>query len=88
MLRSVFCSITSCGWTSTLKRREAPYWAQTLPTIPRLVHRLLAEERLGGLQATIERLVEENARRNRLLAALLVVATLILGLQLIGFLSS
>jgi len=77
------------GWRGMLRtlRREAPYWAQTLPTVPRLVHRLLAEERIGGLQAALERLVEENGRRNRLLAALLAVAALLLALQLIGFLS-
>ena len=74
------------GWRGMLRtlRREAPYWAQTLPTIPRLMHRLLAEERIDGLQATLERLVEENARRNKLLAALLTVAVLALALHLTG----
>jgi len=75
------------GWRGVLRtlRREAPYWAQTLPTIPRLVHRLLAEERIVGLQTTLDRLVEENGRRNRLLAALLAVAALVLVLELIAF---
>jgi ubiquinone biosynthesis protein len=65
------------GWRGMLRtlRREAPYWAQTLPMIPRLLHRLLAEARIDGLQSTLERLLEENRRRNRLLAALLVVVT-------------
>jgi len=74
------------GWRGMLRtlRREAPYWAQTLPTIPRLMHRLLAEERINGLQATLERLVEENACRNKLLAALLTVAVLALALHLTG----
>jgi ubiquinone biosynthesis protein len=78
------------GWRGMLRtlRREAPYWAQTLPTIPRLAHRLLAAERIDALQEALERLVEENGRRNRLLAALLAVGTLLLGLQLIGFFSS
>jgi len=77
------------GWRGVLRtlRREAPYWAQTLPTIPRLVHRLLAEERIVGLQTTLDRLVEENGRRNRLLAALLAIAALLLVLELIAFVS-
>ena len=61
------------GWRGLLRtvRREAPFWAQTLPAIPRLVHRLLDEDRIGRLQAALERLAAENGRRrNRLLAAL------------------
>jgi ubiquinone biosynthesis protein len=63
------------GWRGLLRtvRHEAPFWAQTLPAIPRLLHRLLAEDRAGGLHAAIERLVAENRRRNDLLAALLAV---------------
>jgi ubiquinone biosynthesis protein len=65
------------GWRGLMRtvRREAPFWAQTLPALPRLVHRLLAEDRMGGLQAALERLEAQNRRRNRLLAALLAVAT-------------
>jgi len=63
------------GWRGLLRtvRREAPFWAQTLPAIPRLLHRLLAEDRMGGLQAALERLEARNRRRNQLLAALLAV---------------
>jgi ubiquinone biosynthesis protein len=73
------------GWRGLLRtlRREAPYWAQTLPAIPRLLHRLLAEDRAGGLQAALERLAEENRRRNRLLAGLLATAAAVLTLQLL-----
>jgi ubiquinone biosynthesis protein len=65
------------GWRGLLRtvRREAPFWAQTLPAIPRLVHRLLAEDRAGGLLAALERIDAQNRRRNELLAALLVVLT-------------
>ena len=72
------------GWRGSLRtvRAEAPFWAQTLPAIPRLLHRLLAEDRAGGLQAAIERLAAENRRRNRLLAALLAV--LAAGLSLVA----
>jgi ubiquinone biosynthesis protein len=77
------------GWRGVLRtlRREAPYWAQTLPTIPRLVHRLLAEERINGLEATLARISEASGRRNRLLAALLAVAALALVLQLVVLLA-
>jgi len=54
-------------------REEAPFWAASLPQIPRLVHRVLAEDRLGALHAAVTHLAAQNARRNQLLAALLVV---------------
>ncbi len=75
------------GWRGLLRtvRREAPFWAQTLPAIPRLLHRLLAEDRAGGLQAVLERLSAENRCRNRLLAGLLAVAATVLVLQLLVF---
>jgi ubiquinone biosynthesis protein len=54
-------------------RQEAPFWAATLPQLPRLVHRALSEDRLGELTTAVERLAHENARRNDVLTALLVV---------------
>ncbi len=54
-------------------RQEAPFWAATLPQLPRLVHRALSEDRLGELRITLERLADENARRNDILTALMVV---------------
>ncbi len=63
------------GWRGLLRtiRREAPFWAATLPQLPRLVHRALAEDRLGALRAPLERLAAEQARRNDLLSAWLLV---------------
>jgi ubiquinone biosynthesis protein len=77
------------GWRGLLRtlRREAPYWSQTLPAIPRLLHQLLAQDRAGGLQAALERLSAENRRRNRLLAGVLAVAVAVLALQLFVFFS-
>ncbi len=65
------------GWRGLLKtiRQEAPYWGTLLPQLPRLVHRALAQDRLGELRVPLERLAEENARRNDLLSAFLVVLT-------------
>jgi ubiquinone biosynthesis protein len=75
------------GWRGFLRsaRPEAPYWAATLPQLPRLVHRALAEDRLGALRTALERLSAENVRSNRLLAALLVVAVVALILLGIRF---
>lgn len=60
------------GLVATL-RREAPYWAQTLPQIPRLVHRALAEDRVDELRGAFRRLEAQNRRRNLLLAALVLL---------------
>ena len=45
------------GWRGLVRtlRQEAPFWAATLPQLPRLVHRLLAEERPAALQRAMER---------------------------------
>jgi ubiquinone biosynthesis protein len=68
------------GWRGLVRtiRHEAPFWAATLPQLPRLVHRALAEDRLGALHLAIERLALQNARRNRLLSGLVLVAALAL----------
>ncbi len=62
------------GWRGALRslRREAPYWAATLPALPRLLHRALSDERAAELRAALERLAEQSARRNALLRGLLV----------------
>jgi ubiquinone biosynthesis protein len=63
------------GWRGLVRtiRQEAPFWAATLPQLPRLVHRALAEDRLGALRSALEVISAQNARRNRLLAALIAV---------------
>jgi ubiquinone biosynthesis protein len=70
------------GWRGLLRtlRQEAPFWAATLPQLPRLVHRALAEDRLGELRNAVERLADENARRTDVLTAL--VAVILAGLIL------
>ena len=63
------------GWRALARamRHEAPFWAATLPQLPRLVHRALAADRLAGLEAMLAQLAAQNARRNRLIGALLGV---------------
>ena len=73
------------GWRGLVRtvRREAPFWAQTLPAIPRLVHRLLDEDRIGRLEAALEHLSEMGRRRNRLLAALVGIGAALLAVLLL-----
>ncbi|MBV8032670.1 MAG: ubiquinone biosynthesis regulatory protein kinase UbiB [Betaproteobacteria bacterium] len=63
------------GWRGVLRalREEAPFWAATLPQLPRLAHRALSEDRLAPLEAAVHRLADEEARRNDLLSAALIV---------------
>jgi len=58
------------GWRGLARnlKRELPRWASILPQVPRLVHQLLAEDRLGRLRESVEDLVAAERRRNRLLA--------------------
>jgi ubiquinone biosynthesis protein len=69
------------GWRGLLRniRREAPFWSSTLPQLPRLVHRALAEDRIGTLALALQRLAAQNAKRNRLLTALVALVAVIVG---------
>ena len=63
------------GWRGLVRslRQEAPYWAGTLPQLPRLVHRALSEDRLAPLHAAVAALAAESRRRNRLLMGLFIL---------------
>ena len=76
------------GWRGLLRtiRREAPFWAATLPQLPRLAHRLLVEDHPAALQRALERLAEENARRNNLLGALVALLAAAAALLAVGLL--
>jgi len=68
--------VDQIGWRGVVRnlKREAPYWAATLPQVPRLLHKLLAEERAEKLERAFGALYAQGQFRNRLLAALLAVA--------------
>lgn len=61
------------GWRALVRnlKREAPYWASTLPQVPRLVHKLLADDRVTRLEKALGALHAQGERRNRLIGALL-----------------
>ncbi len=64
-------------------REEAPLWAKTIPQLPRLVHRALAEDTTRRFEAALARLERAQQRQVRMLfgivlvLALLVVAVLL-----------
>jgi ubiquinone biosynthesis protein len=72
------------GWRGVIKslKQEVPYWAATVPQLPRLLHRALAADRFGQLDRALAQLAAQNARRNRLLAALVAVLVALLAAQL------
>jgi ubiquinone biosynthesis protein len=73
------------GWRSFLRhlKLESPYWAATLPQIPRLVHRALAEGRSRELQQRLELLLAEQKRQTRLMAAAALLLAALLAWQLL-----
>ena len=75
--------VDQVGWRALLRnvKREAPYWAATVPQLPRLLHRLLAEERIDKLERAFDALHAQGARRNRLLGALLAVVAVWVAVQ-------
>ena len=77
------------GWRGVLRTfaAEAPYWAGTLPQLPRLLHRVLAEDRIGALNDAVERLAREERRRNDLLSALVLLALGASALAALAFLA-
>ena len=67
-------------------RNEAPRWATMLPQLPRLVHRALADDRVGRIERALEELLVLQRRRNLLIGV--AVALLALALACAAVLSS
>ncbi len=62
------------GWYERLKL-EAPQWSKTLPQLPRLIHNVLADKQgqsAGPSDELLQKLLREQRRTNRLLAAVLI----------------
>jgi len=54
-------------------REEAPLWARTLPQLPRLVHRALADDGIGRVEAALLRIEGTQRRQTRVLAVLAAI---------------
>ena len=54
-------------------QKEAPHWANTLPDLPRLVHRALLKEKPSDLAPLLTKLVEMQERQYRLMSLLVVL---------------
>ncbi len=74
------------GWRGLLDniKREAPQWAELLPTLPRLVHKALATDHGASITAELARLRGEQQRQSLLLAVIAVLLAGIVGLMLWG----
>jgi len=73
------------GWRGFKKgfAQEAPYWARTLPQLPRLVHHALARPGGADLYPQIERLADAQRRQNHwLMTIALLLAIIAAGLWL------
>ncbi len=70
------------GWRGLLRalKQEAPTWATMLPQVPRLAHRLLAEDRAGQFERATAQLLREQARQSGALAWIAVLLATQLGL--------
>jgi ubiquinone biosynthesis protein len=60
-------------------RNEAPRWATMLPQLPRLLHRALADDRVGRIERALEEMLVLQRRRNRLIGAAVALLALALG---------
>jgi ubiquinone biosynthesis protein len=68
-------------------REEAPFWARTLPQIPRLVHRMLSDDTPGRLERALLRLEAAQLRQTRMLRAIaLVLLAMAVGLIVLNIL--
>jgi len=63
-------------------QEEAPYWAATLPQVPRLLHRALSSDATARIEAQLARIEEAQ----RIQATVLRAIAIVLALLLAGFL--
>ena len=60
-------------------RNEAPRWATMLPQLPRLLHRALADDRVGRIEHALEEMLVLQRRRNRMIGVAVALLALALG---------
>ncbi len=59
-------------------QKEIPNWAVIFPQLPRLFHHMLAENRNQGFEETVQHLIKEEKRQNRLLLFVIILLTALL----------
>ena len=66
------------GWRALLRQvqDEAPFWAATLPQLPRLIHKALSEDRVAPLQKQVALLQQEHQRLRGTLALITLLFAL------------
>ncbi|MFC4160838.1 ubiquinone biosynthesis regulatory protein kinase UbiB [Chitinimonas lacunae] len=74
------------GWRALLRHlgREAPYWAEILPQLPRALVTLADPARQDRLVIATERLAQEQGRRNHWLAVIAGLVTALLIVSALG----
>jgi ubiquinone biosynthesis protein len=67
------------GWRGFVRqvRDEAPLWSRTLPQLPRLIHRVLADDTTRRLENAVLRVERAQLLQTRVLAAIVVVLVLL-----------
>ena len=66
------------GWRALIRQvqDEAPFWAATLPQLPRLIHKALSEDREAPLQKQVALLQQEHQRLRGTLALITLLFAL------------
>lgn len=74
------------GWRGFIRsiKTEAPHWATLVPQLPRLLHKLLATDRLEGFDHIVRGLYAEQRRRNHLLTFGVALLAAILAWQVLA----
>ncbi|HET7401631.1 MAG TPA: ubiquinone biosynthesis regulatory protein kinase UbiB, partial [Usitatibacter sp.] len=74
------------GWKALVRqlRDEAPSWARTLPQLPRLVHRVLADDPARRIESSLLRIEAAQHRQSRMLFAIALVLAVLVGAWLVS----
>ena len=77
------------GWRGLMRsiKSEAPQWATLMPQLPRLVHSLLATDRMDGFDRMLRGMYIEQRRRNMLITVGVVLLAALLVLQVFNSLT-
>jgi ubiquinone biosynthesis protein len=74
------------GWRGFIERvkQEAPYWSTILPQLPRLLHQALARQAQSSAGEDEAARLREARYRNRLLAYIAVLLSIVVFMLLFG----